>query len=213
MKFADLLAVVGNEPLFETGLLLAGEVDPLDVRRQLSRWVQMGRLIQLRRGLYMLAKPYRRVDPHPFVVAGRLVRGSYVSCESALEHHTLIPEHVPLVTSVTSQRPATLSTPVGEFQFRHVKPALFWGCEEAQLGGGQVAFVAKPAKAVLDLLYLTPRSDSPAYLRELRLQPEEHLDVADLRALADRTGSPKLRRAVAALATLLDDERAARMAL
>lgn len=73
MKFADLLAIVGEEPVFETGLLLAGEVDPADVRRQLSRWVRASRLIQLRRGVYLLAAPYRRVEPHPFVVAGHLV--------------------------------------------------------------------------------------------------------------------------------------------
>lgn len=117
------------------------------------------------------------------------------------------------MSCVTTQRPVTLSTPVGELQFRHVKPALFWGYRETRLGGGQVAFVANPAKAVLDLLYLSPSSDSPAFLRELRLEPEEHLDVVDLRAYAERTGSRKLRRAVAALATLLEEEREGRTAL
>jgi len=39
MNIATLLATVGDEPVFETGFLLAGEVDPADVRRQLSRWV------------------------------------------------------------------------------------------------------------------------------------------------------------------------------
>ena len=64
-----LIAIVGEESLFETGLLLAGEVDPNDVRRQLSRWVKAGRLYQLRRGLYALAPPFQKVKPHPFVVA------------------------------------------------------------------------------------------------------------------------------------------------
>jgi hypothetical protein len=59
MKFDGLLSSVSRQPLFETGLLLAGDVDPFDVRRQLSRWVQSGRVIQLRRGLYSLASPYR----------------------------------------------------------------------------------------------------------------------------------------------------------
>ncbi|MCS7080575.1 MAG: hypothetical protein NZ585_11100 [Chloracidobacterium sp.] len=54
MEFAELLRLVGNEPVFETGLLLAGAVDPNDVRRQLSRWTTAGRLYQLRRGLYAL---------------------------------------------------------------------------------------------------------------------------------------------------------------
>jgi hypothetical protein len=37
MRFEDLLEIVDREPVFETGLLLAGDVDPADVRRQLSR--------------------------------------------------------------------------------------------------------------------------------------------------------------------------------
>ncbi len=44
MEFSHLLHIVGNEPVFETGLLLADQVDPRDVRRQLSRWVKAGRL-------------------------------------------------------------------------------------------------------------------------------------------------------------------------
>ena len=55
MRFEDLLGIVGSEPVFETGLLLTGDVDPVDVRRQLSRWTRAGRLYQLRRGLYALA--------------------------------------------------------------------------------------------------------------------------------------------------------------
>ncbi len=37
MEFSNLVKIVGDEPVFETGLLFAGEVDPRDVRRQLSR--------------------------------------------------------------------------------------------------------------------------------------------------------------------------------
>ncbi|RME91459.1 MAG: hypothetical protein D6770_00340 [Anaerolineae bacterium] len=52
MEFSRLLELVGDEPLFEAGLLLTGDVDPNDVRRQLSRWVKAGWVVQLRRGLY-----------------------------------------------------------------------------------------------------------------------------------------------------------------
>ena len=37
MRFNDLLAFVSKQPLFETGLLLAGDMDAGNVRRQLSR--------------------------------------------------------------------------------------------------------------------------------------------------------------------------------
>lgn len=194
MQFSDLIRVVGDEPVFETSLLLAGDVDPCDVRRQLSRWTSAGRLYQLRRGLYALAPPYQKVKPHPFVCANRMVHGSYVSCQSALAHYGLIPEYVPVVVSVTTGRPARWTTPLGDFAFRHIKIGLLRGYRMLDLGGGQKAFVATPEKALLDLTYLHPGADSPDYLRELRLQNLEHLDLGEMQRLAELLGSPKLGR-------------------
>ena len=78
MKFEEILALTNNLPFFETGLLLAGDVDPGDVRRQLSRWQKAGKILQQRRGLYTLAPPYQQVNPHPFLIANALAPGSYV---------------------------------------------------------------------------------------------------------------------------------------
>lgn len=127
------------------------------MRRQLSRWVQTGRVHQLRRGLYALAPPFRKVKPHPFLVGNRLARGSYVSLQSALAYHGLIPETVPMTTSVTILRPAHWSTPLGAYEFRHIKNELLFGYQLTDVGGDQQAFVATAEKAVLDLVHLQPR--------------------------------------------------------
>jgi len=118
-----------------------------------------------------------------------------VSLQSALEYHDLIPEYVPSVTSITTGRPEELLTPLGTFIFKHIKKALFSGYQSIDLGEGQSAFIATPEKALMDLLYLTPGSDSPDYLRELRLQNSETLNTGLLIELADRSGSRKLKRA------------------
>ena len=206
MKFRQLIEMVDDEPVFETGLLLAGDVDPANVRRQLSRWTKAGRLYQLRRGLYALAPPFQKVKPHPFLVANRMVRGSYVSCQSALAHYGLIPEHVPVVTSVTTARPARWDTPLGSYEFRHIKTDLLRGYRLTELGAGQRAFVASPEKALLDLVYLQAGGDSPDYLRELRLQNLDRLDLDELQRQADLADSPKLRRTTALVADLARSE-------
>lgn len=194
MNFEDLQKIVGREPVFETGLLLAGEVDPAGVRRQLSRLTASGRLVQLRRGLYALAPPFRKVKPHPFLVANRMVRASYVSRQSALAYHGLIPEHVPVVTSVTTSRPGRWETPMGAFDYRHIKSEFFLGYGMLELGDGQAALVATPEKALLDLVYLQPASDNREYLRELRLENLDRLNSDELGRLAEASGRPKLRK-------------------
>jgi hypothetical protein len=202
VKFEELLRIAGDEPLFETGLLLAGDIDPADVHRQLSRWVKAGRLYQLRRGLYALAPPFQKVQPHPFLVANRLDPGSYVSLQSALGHYALIPEAVFVTTSVTAGRPGSWTTPLGTYDFRHLRTELLSGFLRTPLAGGQEAVLATPEKALLDLVYLEPDGDDPAYLAELRLQNLDGLDRNELRRLAEATGKPKLRRAAERIAHL-----------
>ena len=196
MRFSELLKVVGDDPLVETGCLLAGDTEPADVRRQLSRWTKDGRILQLRRGLYALAPLYRKSVPHPFLVGNRMVQASYVSLQSALAFYGLIPEHVPTVTSVTTGRPRTWHSPLGEYVFRHIHKRWFWGYRKVDLGGGQHAFVAMPEKALLDLIHLTPGGATAGYLKELRLQNLDRLNLEELGTQAVRSASQKLRRAV-----------------
>lgn len=204
MKFEEAVDIISEEPLFETGLLLAGDTDPADLRRQLSRWTRSGRIHQLRRGLYVLAPPWRKQRPHPFLVANRLARGSYVSGLSALAHAGAIPEYVPETTSVTAGRPQLRSTPLGRFSFRHMKDRLMFGYRRIDLGYGQSAFVAEPEKAILDMVHLHPGGDERAYLEELRLDFDT-LQLERLEALAAIAATPKLARAARVLREIADD--------
>lgn len=196
MKFTELLAVVGDLPVFHSSLLLAGDRDPTDVRRQLARWKVSARILQLRRNVYVLAAPWRKVQPHPFVVANELQRPSYVSLQSALAHYGVIPEAVPVTTSVTTGRPVTLETPLGRYLYRHVRPAAFFGYAHVPVFRDQEALLADPAKALLDLVYLTPGGQAAEYLESLRLEGLEAIPTQDLRDHARRWGKDKIARAV-----------------
>jgi predicted transcriptional regulator of viral defense system len=198
--------MVGGATLFDSSALLAGPDPPSEVRRQLSRWVASGRLIQLRRGLYVLAPPYARASPNVLAVASQIRKPSYVSLQSALSYHGAIPESVPAVTCVTTGRPGRLETPLGEFLYRHLRPRLFWGYREVEIGGGESAYVAFPEKALLDLFYLTPGAIRSPFVQELRLAPDA-MDSQRLQQFAKRTARPKLIRAAALASRVLDKER------
>lgn len=205
MQFEQLLHIVADQPLFETALLLSGEVDPNDVRRQLSRWVSSGRLKQLRRGLYTLVPPYQKISAHPFLIANFLLPGSYVSMQSALAYYGLIPEYAPRTWSVTTGRPAQWN---GGFHFQHLALHLFFGYQRVKLPQEQSAFVATPEKAILDLTHLTPNADDIDYLRQLRLQNLNQLNLQQLDEFARRAGKPKWRRVAEQISRLAHEESA-----
>jgi len=207
VKFRDLLTLVGHEPVFASALLLAGSTPQSQVRLQMSRWVAAGKLIQLRRGLYALAPAWRKVEPHPFVVANALQRGSYVSLQSALAFHGVIPEHVARVTSVGPSRSETVRNALGSFQLNHLNSRLSFGYTRIEVAARQLAFVARPEKALLDLVYLTAGGDSTGHLASLRLQNPDAINPDMLLDLARRAGRPKLLRAARRTVALLADER------
>lgn len=206
MEFSQLLNIVGAEPVFETGLLLSGNVDPFDVRRQLTRWVSTGKIYQLRRSVYCLAPPYQKVVPHPFLIANCLQPGSYVSLQSALSYHGMIPEWVPVTTSVTTRRPQDFNTPLGQFHFQHVHVNWFYGYKLIELGEKQTAFVATPEKALLDLIYLQPKGETMNYLRSLRLQAMDKIDFDQVLRFGESSKKPKLMRAIKAIQEIVEEE-------
>ena len=209
MEFSRLLTIVGDDPVFESALLMAGNVTPQSVRVQLARWTETGLIYQLRRGVYAIAPPYQKVKPHPYLIANHLRRASYVSSQSALAFYGLIPDVVQITLSVTSARPERLETPLGTFEFRHIKPAVLSGycmTRLSQTQPVQQALIATPEKALLDLIYLHPGGDQPDYLRELRLQNLERLDLDELLRHTKTFNTPKIYRAFDTIARMKSAE-------
>ena len=206
MKWEDLLRNVANVPVFRTGFLAASQGSLEEVRLQLSRWVKTGKLIQIRKGLYTSAQPYRKVVPHPFVLANAMKKASYISLQSSLGYYGMIPEHVPIVTSVTTQRPEQVDISLGQFVFRHIKKSWFHDYRQVDLGSNQKAFIAIPEKALMDLVYLTPDADNYDFLTELRFQNWERLSTDTILKLADNSRSIKLRRTAKLITKLAEQE-------
>ena len=202
MKFDDLLNKVSDLPCFTVRFLAAGGNLP-QIRLQIDRWIKDGRVIRLHKGLYTLAEPYTRIAPEPFYVANRLKPASYVSLQSALSRYSMIPEFVPAVTSITTGRPQTIETPLTRFEFRHIAKKHFWGYRQLELTSSQTAFFARPEKALLDLIYMTPGGDKQEYIEELRLQNFEQIDTDVLKEFAHRFQSPKIERAFANIEELI----------
>jgi predicted transcriptional regulator of viral defense system len=205
MEFEKLLKIVGDEPVFESSFLLAGDVRPEYIRLQLDRWIKAGKIHQLRRGIYLLAAPYQKKKPHPFLVANRLQKPSYVSMQSALSFYGMIPDIVNETVSVTPVRNERLNTHLGVFEFRHINKNYFGGYHLLDIAGQQ-AFVSTPEKAILDLIFFQPGGDTLAFISELRLQNLENLNIEELRKQGKLFDKPKIHRAIRMIELLVKEE-------
>ena len=76
-----------------------------------------------------------------------------------------------------------------------------------EIAPDQQVLIASPSKALVDLLYLTPRSDNPDYLRELRLNEPEGFDRAALDAVVEQLGSGKVERAIRQVIELWEEDQ------
>lgn len=194
MEFETFLKQVRGLAVIESENISEGFSSRNALEVQLTRWAKQGKLVQLRRGLYVLSELYRKVDPFEFFLASVIKRPSYISLEKALEYHNLIPEGVATFTSVTTQRPGRYATRLGTFDYRHLRVFLFWGYEAVTVRH-ETAFVALPEKALLDLFYLKPVRPSLDYLEGLRLQNMEKVNKARLLTFARRFKKPKVLQA------------------
>lgn len=198
MRFDELVLKFQGFAVIDTTILSAAARDVAPLKVQISRWEKTGKLIQLKRGIYLLSEPYRKLEVSELYLAFILKHPSYISLEKALEIHNLIPEGVKVYTSVTTKRPGTIKTPVGTFDYRHVKISLFWGYAAMKVNQ-QTAFVAVPEKALLDLFYLKHIDVNFDYLDELRLQNTEQLNMKKFLEYARRFDKPAIKRAATQL--------------
>ncbi len=84
----------------------------------INKALKKGELINIRRGLYILATKYRHKKLSHCFLANRIVPHSYISLESAMSYYSWIPERVTVVTSVSAfGRTKNFETPFGDFIF------------------------------------------------------------------------------------------------
>jgi predicted transcriptional regulator of viral defense system len=167
---------------FTTQQIIA--LEPDFQHNNLSRWVNKGLLIRLRKNWYTFPENLQMAGIH-YYLARRIYQPSYISLETALAYYGLIPEAVREITCVTSQKTQRFENPFGIFDYRSLKPELFFGYQSIQQDEKRSILMAEPEKALLDLLYLNPFYDSPEAIEGLRLDCDICLEQVNLTRLQD----------------------------
>ncbi len=166
--------------------------DGVFLQNFVARGIRSGKMIRVMRGVYLFSPEWSVGQRSLFSLANVLVQPSYVSFESALSFHGLIPEAVPVTMSACSQRrQKELLTPAGVFTFYHIPCASFF--DGVFRDADRHALVAHPIRALFDMCYFRRKGyiSMDELDHDLRIDPEalrsqvEQVNREDLEALAN----------------------------
>lgn len=191
MKYIDFQNTFNNRVLIDVREVKT--VFPDFDSRRFYEWQKNGYIKKLTKLFYIFADK-RITENETCFIANRLSEPSYLSLEYALRYYNLIPETVYLLTSVTTRKTKSVSTPISNFSYRVIKENLFFGYKIINTDG--VSFkMAEPEKALLDLLYLRSDIKNKNDFAELRINQDvfrELIDMEKLRQYALAFGSKTL---------------------
>lgn len=135
-----------------------------------------GKLIRLKKGLYVVAPSVSRVSLSTELIANHLYAPSYVSMQTALRYYGLIPEAVYTTQSMTLKHSRHFDTPLGRFEYQMITREAF-PVGITSINKQSYAFlIATPEKALCDLIANTPKVNL-RYLKDVETFLEEDLRI------------------------------------
>ena len=137
-------------------------------------------IYRIKKGLYVVSEKITGKKISRELIANHLYGPSYISLETALSYHSLIPERVFEIRSITTKRSKSFKTKFGLFNYTMTSSDYFTIGVQIENPEKCVAFlIATPTKALCDLIANTRHlriqslKAMQAYLLEnLRIEPE-----------------------------------------
>ncbi len=120
---------------------------------QIKRALAQGLLKRLKRGVYRRSGYLEHTQVHPFEASQYLMWPSYISLESALSFHGLIPEAIYLTTCVTTQSATVIKNQLGQFQYDKLPNHDFFVDVQRVQEEHCIYYIANPWKALCDYVY------------------------------------------------------------
>ncbi|MBN1316628.1 MAG: hypothetical protein JXA42_14215 [Anaerolineales bacterium] len=181
----DLLKPLEKVPYFTiTGFKQVIGANPSDtqrVRELLSRWVKMGHIIRLKKGVYMTQRFYETHQYHSLFrpsVSAIIIPQSYISLEYILQRTGVLTEVTYPITAVTPKNTRKIENALGTFIYRHIKLPLYSGFTQETFFGA-IINQATVAKALFDYFDLRPIPQN-MYTHKINLADELRLNLDEL---------------------------------
>lgn len=163
-----------------------------DRRGKIARMINSGELISLRRGLYA-----RRRNIDELGLAGPIYGPSYVSFETALAKHGMIPENVIETISATTKRGTLFTNDFGRFRYIPVPKAVYPVGICLVTNSDLPFLMASPTKALCDRIAreggFRSLADVDHWLEDMRIDFETKLNSNELKMCATSYGRSSVR--------------------
>ncbi len=174
-------------------LLMSYLSDYAKPRDKITRLITAGKIIPVKKGLYVFGKDYRKGLVCKEVLANLIYGPSYISREYALAYYGLIPERVEELTSVTTGKQRCFDTSLGRFSYKKITLKRYSvGVLLNELDSKHQFFIASPEKALIDHYMLqkglADQKSIEEYLHEdLRIEPSDlkRLNLSELERIAE----------------------------
>lgn len=125
-------------------------------RSFLNYYVKKGFFIKLKNGFYIL----KSTDQGDYEIANKIYKPSYISFETALSRHNIMPEIVYAITSATTKASRKYTILNKSFIYHKIKKELFFGYDTVKINN-QTVLIANKEKALLDYLYFVSLKKKP----------------------------------------------------
>lgn len=144
-----------TSPEITTTMLIGALSNYRDARGKINSLSKKGLIKPIKQGVYLISSDLG-LRPYSKEILANLIYGpSYISLETALSSYGFIPERVTASTSICMGRGKTFSTPVGEFEYHHIKDSLYsMGVQLKEVFKGAFCQYATPEKALLDFIHI-----------------------------------------------------------
>ncbi|MBC8320801.1 MAG: hypothetical protein H8E34_08775 [Bacteroidetes bacterium] len=174
MKYLELYKALKNKTVFTHNDIR--KIDYSFQRRRLVEWQKAGYITKIRNGYYCFSDQEKN-EQLLYYIANQLYKPSYISLSSAMAYYSLIPEAVFNISSVGTLKTTSFDTTYGRFEYRSIKPSLFFGYRLVVINNLTMK-IAEPEKMILDYCYLVkPRSILD--FESLRINKEEIMQLID----------------------------------
>ena len=177
-------------------------------RRRLNEWQDKGYIKKVVKRYYIFSD-LELNENVLFEIANRIYSPSYISFEMGLFYYHMIPESVYGITSASSRRTYKFKTSIAEFNYKTIKPELFFGYDIIRYDNKYFK-IASPEKAILDYFYINSHLKKESDFASLRINKDmfsEQIGTKRLYAFLKKFGQKTLKNRINSFLEFLSAER------